>query len=153
MQHGMLLNKIRSYVQQTEYSEQQILESLSLYIYQKQGDINDLYILAKLLPEGTLSNLIAYYDGDSLNLPTKEEYKNSKILAVSFFLREIKKWSWEDIREFLDLPEEEIQMINSYSLGKKIATIKEELNYDIEKLLEQLKTKIKECDIEEFLHD
>lgn len=152
MQHGMLLNKIRSYVKQTECSEQQILETLSLYIYQKQCNSNDLYILAKILPEGTLSNLIAYYDGDRLNLPTKEEYQNSKILAVSFFLREIKKWSWEEIRQFLDLPEEDIDMINSYSLGKKIAAIKDELNYDIEKLVNQLKDRISEYELEDFIN-
>lgn len=131
----LVSEQLNKHFEVSDLTTEQIFNSLTLYIYSFQNKQNDLHILAKLLPEDLIIKIVAYFDGDYLKIPTKEDYQNARLLALTFFLKEVQKWNWAEIKDFLNIGEEDKDFFSTISLGKKMSTIKENLSFDIKKLL------------------
>lgn len=138
MSKKLIMSKMSSYKKNTSYSIDQVFNALSLYIYSMQGHINDLYILSKILDKQSLEKLISYYDGDTLRIPSKEEFKQAELISSCYFLKEIQGWSWEKIKTFLQLTKADEDMFNTMSLGKQLIDIKENINRDISSMMKNL---------------
>jgi hypothetical protein len=136
-----LRQTLEKYFQEEELLNEQIFAELSLYIYSLDSKENDLYMLAQLLEPDQLQKLISYYDGDILKLPSREAYKNSVLTALCFWLKEFKGYTWNDIKLYLNLPENHQDIVSSISLGYKINKVKDKLGDDLLKLLEQSEDK------------
>ena len=119
-----------------------VFNQLALSIFSLESYDSDLYILAKILDHDNLVKVIDYFDGDTIKIPQKDEYRNAYLLAVCFFLKEKKNWSWQKIRETLKL--DELNGISTISLGKKINVLREALHFDMKQLLDKI-----EIDIED----
>lgn len=114
---------------------EQLFNELSLYIYSLDSRNNDLYMLAQLLDTNSLQKLIVYYDGDTLRLPSREAYKTSVLTALCFWLKVFKGYNWQEIKQYLDLPDVHKDILSSISIGGKINKIKEILGIElVEKL-------------------
>jgi len=133
----ILRKRLEEYFEKDKYTSKKIFEILSLFIYQLEAGETDLYMLAKLIPEENLRKLINYYDGDKIYMPTVEKYKECKLLAFTFYMREIKRKPWSEIKGILNLPENFESEISSISLGKKHPEIKKKLNEEIITVLKQ----------------
>ena len=116
-----------------DLSSNQVFDSLSFYIYSLQIDKNYLYLLAKMLPDGVIQKLVAYYDGDYLRIPSKEEYYSAKVLAVCYYLNEVRQWSWDEIKDFLEVQDSE--EFNPLALAKQITWVKTNLVRDLKESL------------------
>jgi hypothetical protein len=136
-----LKQTLDSYFSEEDILNHQIFNELSLYIYSLDHRMNDLYILAKILPEDALQKLIGYYDGDVLRLPSREAYKTSVLTALCFWLKTFKGYSWPDIKEYLNIPDTHKDILSSISIGGKINKIKETLGQDIISMLENIEAK------------
>ena len=147
IENKLVAKQLQKYYEVSQLTTEQIFASLTLYIYSLQNKKNDLYILAKLLPEEYITAIISYFDGDFLQIPTKEDYQNSRLLALTFFLKEIQKWSWNEIKDFLNINKDDKELFSTISLGKQINSIKEDLNIDIKNLL----TNLDQQDIDKLL--
>lgn len=145
--HTRILDKIQTYLKVEKESTEKIFHQLALIIYQQQTSENDLYVLAKILKEEDLISLISYYDGDTLKIPTKKEYRESLFLVIVFFLKEIQGKSWNEIRDILDLSEKSGNL-STISLGKKLSLIKDEMRGQLEKFLKGVDSKSLESLIE-----
>lgn len=131
MSQDSLKKKLDEYFKVSEYTAEQALNALSLLIFSFDSDKNDLFILAKLLKPEDVAKLVYYYNGASLKIPTIEDFKRAKILASCYYLREIKGWSWPDIKEYLGLTEEEeLEDSSTKSIGKQLAKVKKDLRPD-----------------------
>lgn len=131
MSQDSLKKKLDEYFKVSEYTAEQALNALSLLIFSFDSDKNDLFILAKLLKPEDIAKLVYYYNGASLKIPTIEDFKRAKILASCYYLREIKGWSWPDIKEYLGLTEEEeLEDSSTKSIGKQLAKVKKDLRPD-----------------------
>lgn len=150
---SLINKKVREYFEVDKYSTKQIFDSLTLYVYSLQTDQNDLYLLAKLLPEDSISQLVSYYDGDYLRIPSKEDYREARLLALSFFLKEMQGWNWQNIRDFLHLPDKDSELLSSISLGRKINNIKDKMNKDIVGMLDNLEDSNLESLIQEYINN
>jgi len=122
---------------------EKIFTQLFLYIcsLESQNSSNspsDLYILAKLLKVEDIKKIIDYFDGDIVRIPRKEEYRNSMLVALCFFLKVIKGYEWSDIKDFISLSENNSDMLSPISIGRKINNIQKNLSKDILKSLEEL---------------
>jgi hypothetical protein len=120
-----LLEKLNNYF---EKDSQNIFDQLALYIYQHETKETDLYILAKLLPHESLIKVINFFNGDVIKIPTKIQFKECYLTSICFYLREIKKWEWNQIKKSLNLSEEDF---NTYGIGRRINAIKDSLAKDI----------------------
>lgn len=158
MEEKTLNKKLNEYFKISEYSSEQALNALSLLIYSFDADKNDLFILAKLFNSEDVAKLVYYYNGATLKIPTIEEYKRAKVVASCYYLREVKGWTWPDIKEYLNLTEEEeLEDSSTKSIGKQIAKIKEELKpdfmdvlidkYDFNKVIKNFVEKIPDEDV------
>jgi hypothetical protein len=132
MTHNLVL-KLEEYFKEEEISHEKLFNQITLYIYYlfSRESKSDIYILGKQLPNDQLKNLITYYNGDKINVPTIDEFREANILAICYFLKEIKGWSWEQIKKFFPSKEYKDFEFSSISFGKKINTIKESLKKDL----------------------
>jgi len=128
------LDKYFKEVEEGEGTEK-IFNQLALYLYSLDSHENDLYILAKILPEKELQKVITYFDGRHIKIPTQEKYQECLVLSLCFYLKEVKGWSWPEIKQFLDLPEKYKKEVSSISLGGKINNIKKRLTTDLKTLI------------------
>lgn len=137
---NLVKEKLDAYFKVEENSKN-IFNQLALFIYfsESQKSNSDLFLLARLLPDEFLSKIIYYFDGDIIKIPTRQEYKDSYILALCFYLKEIKGWSWEEIKNFLPISEfNKNDDLSSISIGKKINTIKESMDRNLMKSLNSI---------------
>ena len=140
-QSGIIKEKLDYYLKTGEIESQKIFDQLSLLIFSSEAKGTDLNILAQILPTEYLMKMINYYNGDLLRLPTKEQFQDCLLLSICFYLKQIKGMSWPEIKEFMDLPDNEKDMISSISLGCQINKIQENLNKEMLNLLKQLDLK------------
>ena len=148
-----LKEQLEQYFKIQEKSDKETLNQIILYIYylESKSSKSDLFILARLLPSSQLYDLISYYDGDVIKMPSKEDYKKAYIVSICYYLKEIKKWNWEQIKAFFPSNSNYEDLLSPISIGKKINKIKEELGYDIIKLLKSMDEKnLKEMSEEIF---
>jgi hypothetical protein len=112
------------------------LELITWYIYQlEENRHHDLYVIAKILPEKYIKPFVSYFDGDTIKCPKKEHYLDLRLSAICFFLKKIQGWNWQQIKNFLCIPEKDLEVFSSISLGNKINKISVSLNSDLKNIL------------------
>lgn len=136
-----LKQTLDDYFNKDEILTHQIFEELSLYIYSLESKDTDLYMLAKLLDKDSLQKLIAYYDGDILKIPSHENYKTCILTALCFWLKTFKGYTWTEIKDYLNIPENNKDLLSSISIGGKINKVKDNLGSDLIKMLEKVEEK------------
>ena len=141
-----LRQTLDDYFQKDEILTQKIFDELALYIYSIESKDSDLYMLAKLLDKDSLQKIIAYYDGDILKLPSHENYKTCTLTALCFWLKVFKGYTWTEIKDYLDIPDNNKDLLSSISIGGKINKVKDYLGKDLIDMLE----KVDEKDFVEF---
>lgn len=131
----IIKDKVKEFLKIEETTADEIFEQLTLFIYSLESKKHDLYILAKLLKPEELSKVISYFDGDTLKLPSKEEHRNLLLLSVCYYLKSVKGWDWTKIKEFLDLPENNQNLLSSISIGGRINKLNEQMSKELLKIL------------------
>lgn len=106
----------------------ELLNSISLIIFEIENNTkNDLFMLAKTLDEKSLARLIDYYDGSEIKMPSKNEYKQNLILALYFYLIEIKGFSFKKATDMMkDMSNLEVEESEQY-IGRRLSKVKEKL--------------------------
>jgi len=136
-----LKDKIDRYFEADKKVSKESLEIITWFIYQlEENRQHDLWLLAKILPESYITKLVSYFSGDIIKFPTKDQYVDLRLVSICFFLKEIQGWTWDKIRTFLSIPEND-KVFNSLSLGHRINHIKEYLVDDIKKALTKCERK------------
>lgn len=155
-QSTLIRKRIDEFFLEREENYLDIFRQLSFYIYAVESGTNhDLYMLAKILPKKYLDEIIDYFNGDVIKIPSKKEYRRSMMLCLAYFLKEIykptkgKELSWKEIKEIVSLPDNDEKDFSPLLLSKKInkikdgdnyvdSSIKKKLNKDIEHIKEHL---------------
>lgn len=134
---------LNDYLVLEQQSAETVFTQLFLYIcsLETRHSTSDLYILGKLLKTEDVKKIVDYYDGDSIRVPRKEEYRVSMLVALCFFLKVIKGYDWADIKDFINLPENSSDILSTISIGRKINNIQQRLGKDIIKALHTLEIK------------
>lgn len=153
MNNSLLLKEtIEKYFKKVDELDKQIFSQLALYIYYLEGKRteSDLYVLAKIIPEEYVDKIISYFDGTNLKLPKNDDYKKSYLLAICYYLKEIKHWNWEQIKAFIPIPKQYQNLLSPISIGKRINQISEMMSaefisilnkYDIDDLIKKMEGK------------
>lgn len=116
-----------------------LINSIAFLIYEiDNNDKNDLFILSKLLDEQSLINMINYYNGATIKLPTKLEYKRNLNMSLYFYLIEIKGFSFKEateiIRNMSGYKEED-----ELGIAKRLSLVKDKLKTRVLQIIEDLK--------------
>ncbi len=137
--------RIEDFLETEKVCNSKMLLQLTLYIYSifSKESKNDLYILAKKLPVNYLADIVNYFSGDNIKMPTKEDFFTAYITANAFFLKEILQLEWREIKDILSLPSNEKENLSAISVGRKINTIKEQCSKDIYKILNNIDLDVK----------
>ena len=104
-----------------------VLQALSLILYQNSNN-TDLVELYHLLDLEGFVKVITLYEDRTVEFPSKDEIKESIILSLCFYYREIENKSWNEIRDTLPFE------ISSHSYASKIKN----LNKFIKKKMKEL---------------
>lgn len=132
-----IMDTLKKYLETEDETSESVFNQLSLYIYSLDSNQHDLYLLSQILSPIEIGKLISYFSGDTIKVPTKREYRYNLLIAICYYLKVLKRWSWADIKESLNLPEINEGVINSISLGHKINQLQGKINEDISKILSQ----------------
>ena len=89
------------------------------------------------MSDEVLKNVINFYDGATLRVPTKEKFKESLLLALLYYLYEIKKLRWPEIKELLEF-DRHFKDYSVISLGKKLIKIKKVISREQSTLLKNM---------------
>jgi len=73
-------------------------------------------------------NLIKYFGGQTVRIPSHEEMYKSFLVIVCFYKKEIEGKSWTDIKKEVKVD------INSHALGKIVKSIGDRIKIDMEDL-------------------
>ena len=136
-QNTIIQQKLAEYFETSQQADEDVFNQLILYIYAVKSQNSDLHILAKILPQEQLTKLINYYDGDNLKLPSKEEYTQCYLIAMAYYLKCVKGMSWSEIKDMIDLPEKDKDLISSISLGYAINRISRNMTRDLKDIIKQ----------------
>lgn len=124
---------------QIQNLDSSILDTIAFLIYELENKgTNELFMLAKLLDEDSLHNLIKYYNGATIKIPSIEEYKKSSFLAFLFYLIDIVGLDFKSALSFLEKEGFELDMPRNY-YGKRISYLRKELYERMKNALEELK--------------
>ena len=116
-----------------------ILETITLLVYEIENDKkNDLFLLARLLDEQSLVNMISYFGGHTIKLPTSDEYYNSSVIAMMFYLVDIKGMLFPEAKAFLEKQDIKFQEHESI-VGRKLAKSRQTLALKMAQIIEELK--------------
>lgn len=117
-----------------------LINSISFLVYEiENNDKNDLFMLSKLLDEQSLTNLINYYNGTTIKLPTKLEYKRNLTLALYFYLIDLKGFTFAQASEILKSQTGFEIDENEKSIGLRLKYLKDKLKVKVLQMIEDLK--------------
>lgn len=116
----LIRDKLDEYFNIEDKNEEKLFTELTLLVYSLNCINSNLCEIAKILPKKYINDLINYLPNSTIKLPTKEKYLESEFIAICYYLKVIKGYSWVDIKKFLDLPEKEKSLLSSISIGNKI---------------------------------
>lgn len=140
-QSNAIQQKLEAYFKSQDESEEKIFYQLMLYIFGLESKQHDLYLLVKVLPIDHLITFINYFGGDTIKIPSKEISQKSFLVAICYYMKCIKGMTWTEIKESLDLPEKDRDMISSISLGYSINALNDNMTKDLKEILKQVKTR------------
>lgn len=132
--------KLKEYFKLEKQKDQGILNQIILFVYflESQSTQSDLFILGRLLSSQDLYKLISYFDGDIIKMPSKEEFKKAYIVAISYYLKEIKHLDWNEVKTFLPETEDFAEYTSPTSLGRRVSQVKEKMTRELFKLINEL---------------
>lgn len=136
---NLIDRRLEELFKKTEISEYKLFTIIGLiiYSYQNKFSSSDLYMMAKLIEDNDsakdyFTKLVNYYDGDVIKMPSKEELRYNQMLGITWYLKDFKGWGWVEVKKFMALPKYfEEEFFSSISFGKKIASIKDEINKEL----------------------
>jgi len=138
MNDRIIKERVDDFVKEDKRINKEILNELSLYLYATEFPDSDIYHVAKILNEESLMELVCYANGEPIYLPSKLEFRNNYLVGICFYMKEVLKMSWDDIKKVLNLPEKDKDLISSISIGKKINKLKEKFSKDVQRLLKKI---------------
>lgn len=128
-----LLNSIK------DTSTDQVLEYITSITYASESANNDLYIISKYLKSEDIRNLVFNLSGKKIQLPTIEEYYKSYIVAICFYLIEMKGMKWDEVKERLQAENNLIfdKYVTVMDVGRRIGKIRKYVNSQLSEILKQ----------------
>jgi hypothetical protein len=131
-------NLYNKYFKYADIDIQKALNIFSLYIFCKTSknkkSASDLHKLGEILDRDSLVNMIDFFDGDTLELPSVKEYEHNLFITVSYFLRKV-GMEWSEIREFLGYSKKKFSTVYT---GKQLKILESDLDKQLEIILANL---------------
>jgi hypothetical protein len=142
IQHNSLIKqKLDDYFKSQNDSDEKIFYQLMLYIFGLESKQHDLFLIAKIIPLEHAVSLVNYFAGDTIKMPSKEQAHDNVVLAIAYYLKCIKGMNWTEIKELLNLPEKDKDLISSISVGYRINALNDTMSRDLKDILKQVKTR------------
>lgn len=113
------------------------LDTISLLVYSIECDQkNDLYLLAKALQEqNSLSNIVKYFSGTTLKIPTLKQFKLYEQIAIYFYFTEVERKRFSFVTDLLKQNGNEV---NHILIGKKLSEFKDKLTVKLNEVIQEL---------------
>jgi hypothetical protein len=136
-----LLQKIKELSNEANKENLESLKSLLWIVFENESKQHDLYYISKILSLPQIIDLVEFYDGSQMKIPSKKEFRESLALVVALHL-DMNGYTWEEIKNLLDLKDK--SYYNSLMIGKKMKSIKENIKQKIYKVLNKKTKEVEE---------
>ena len=130
MSDNLAKKRLAEHFKKDRSDPKQVFNQLSLFIYSMKDKGSDLYRMAKILSNEQLLEMISYFNKATIKVPDLETFRESLILSLVYYFYEIKKKSWNEIKEILQY-DRHFQNYSLISLGKRIMKIKRNITKEL----------------------
>jgi hypothetical protein len=115
----LLRQQLDSFFKKEKRDIQELLYQISLLVFKINLPDTHLYELYKneKIDRDTLDELINYFDGAPVRLPSKKEWKKCLLLAITYYMKYFQLKDWDDIKKELNINEKEMNSSTTISLG------------------------------------
>ena len=135
---SLLKKQLDDFFKTEKADTKELLYRISLLLFQSEMPKTDVYDLYHIIDSDTINRLINHYDGAYIKLPSKKEWRECLIMVIAYYFKYIKKMEWKDIKRTLNIPDDELKVNDSISIGLKlkgfIFKIRKEFRDTIKKL-------------------
>lgn len=108
----------------SETNDLYFVSMLLLYLQKDDDKYSTLSELSFILDQQSFLNLIWYYEGQVLKIPTRKELTESIKLILCYYYYDVCKYPWEDIFNKLGI---EYNVVNSRKLKAKMSWFRKNL--------------------------
>jgi hypothetical protein len=136
MNDSQLKERIFRYFQNEKEINEKIFFKLALLIFEYESNNTDVAVLVDLLKNfDEVLKLIEYFNGKEIKTITLKQFQENLLLTLSFYLKEIKGYDWNYIKQVLELNKRtEFENFNPIVLSKKIQKIKIKMRNELSTL-------------------
>lgn len=111
--------------------EELFLDIVSMITFNRYND--KLSAIYKELGVDKFSRLISLLSSETIDFPSREDWKDSMLTAVCFYYKEIKGMKWEEIKRILPF-----KRVNSIKIGKRINSLESDMVKEIFQSFEKI---------------
>ena len=117
---------------------EQIINIISLIVYSdKNDDMGRLYTRVGLK---TFSEIIDVFNGRVVKFMDKADFKDALVLALCYYYRETKGYSWEKVKAILPFD------VNTVSMGIRISNLNSKIRKQIDEIFNKMDSEGGETD-------
>ena len=145
---SIILKYLKDYKNKSNDEKSSVLETITSLIVLLMHKNEQFYYLSKILPEKQLQDLVLFFDGGNLKLPTKEEYLHLTLVVVVFYMAYFDGYSETKIFRTL-----KTVIDNEYISIKKLRNDYRMLHYYINKADKDFVGNLCKDEITEMLND
>ena len=141
--NSLLHKQIKKFFKKEKKDTKDLLNNIALLICKimsPKTDLYDLYANDKIDSE-CLNELINHYDGCYIKLPSKKEWKDYLLLTLIYCYKIVKGLNWEEVKNELNIPEDEKTISMTISQGLKVKNLTERIQYEYHEVIGKLSDK------------
>lgn len=114
----------------TRESKTIVHDLIKLHLYKNADRDESQVILVELYnylgsPEKFI-DFIDHFAGKKLHIPIKEDFKDTLLISLCYYYREIEKKNWEEVRSLLNIPD-----LNGIKYGVKLGQLNDFINQQL----------------------
>lgn len=131
-----VLKRLSDLVDEAEKNDAEMLMSLIWLVFESESKQHDLYFLAKTLNVNQLEKIIDYYNGGTLRIPSKKEFREC-LMTVMALKMKFDGVPWESTKKTLGIKDKE--SYNSTNILRKMNNVSEDIKQNIYKMFKEKK--------------
>lgn len=129
---------LQHYYNKEQEKGSRILQQLQFMVYGLDSDVNDMFMIAKIVTnEEERNKLFQYYADSTLTFPGWDRKAYLDIMSLVYFLRIERKMAWSEIRKTLNLDKDD-ERYSTPSLSKECLRIEEGIHKYVKEGLSRL---------------
>jgi hypothetical protein len=127
----LLKKQLDEYFRKEKVDTRELIKKISVLIFQYEIPNTDAAKAVAITDIDVINKLVNYYDGGTIKLPTKQEWKDCLMMLVYYYFKNVKGMDWKDIRKILNISSEDDNVRDRISLGLRVKSFSDKIRKEL----------------------